>query len=101
MTIRHSDSAAEGFDLVRSGVTYRLADRTGMAATSSPRRLLKVLLLLFVTWVPLLLLSLLSGHFSGSAVQVPFLHDPEVHARFLVVLPLLELADVIVALSLA
>jgi hypothetical protein len=32
---------------------------------------------------------------------VPFLHDPEVHARFLIVLPLLELGEVVVALGLA
>jgi hypothetical protein len=57
--------------------------------------------LLTVTWIPLSLLSLFSGHFGGTAVRVPFLHDPEVHARLLVTLPLLELAEVLIPLSLA
>lgn len=71
-----------------------------MANPQAPRRLVKVVLLLVVTWVPLALLSLISGHAFGGSVDVPFLHDPEVHARFLFVVPLLELAAVVVAVGL-
>jgi hypothetical protein len=48
-----------------------------------------------VTWVPLLLLTLLSGT-ALSGVPVPFLVDIDVHVRFLVALPLLIGAEVLV-----
>jgi hypothetical protein len=88
-------------ELVQGGPSHHLAERLGMARPGAPRRLLKVTLLLFLTWVPVALLSLISGHAFGHRVDIPFLHDPEVHARFLFVVPLLELAAVVVAVSLA
>ena len=100
MTADQPAATAETIDLVRDGLSYRIAQRMGMAATTLPRRLLKVAALFVVTWIPLLLLSLASGCAVGTAVQVPFLADPEVHARFLIVLPLLELAEVVVGVSL-
>lgn len=99
MTTEHHERAAE-FNLVRGGAIDRLIERLGLAFTTAPRRSLKVVLLLAVTWIPLLLLSLVSGYAVGNQVELSFLHDPEVHARFLIVLPLLELAQVVVAISL-
>jgi len=100
MTVTLSERRVEEFNLVRGGFSNRIAERLGMA-TKASRRSLKVVLLLVVTWVPLLVMALVSGHLTGTAVKVPFLHDPEVHARFLIVVPLLELAELIVAISLA
>src|SRR5262245_37970439 len=100
MTVTLSERRVEEFNLVRGGFSNRVAERLGLV-TKASRRSLKVALLLAVTWVPLLLMALASGHLTGTAVKVPFLHDPEVHARFLIVLPLLELAELIVAISLA
>ena len=42
-----------------------------------------------LTWLPLLVLSLLDGKALGHAVRVPFLCDLDTHARFLLALPLL------------
>ena len=53
-----------------------------------------------VTWVPLLLLSFLEGHALGGEVAVPLLRDPVVYSRFLFVVPLLVLAQVVVERSL-
>jgi hypothetical protein len=61
----------------------------------------KVLLLVIVTWMPLLLLSVAAGRAFGDRVAVPLLHDPVIYSRFLLVVPLLELAQVVVELSLA
>ena len=88
------------FNLVSGGPSSRLAEVLRLEPASAARRFLKVAVLLCVTWLPLLLLTLLSGHAVGDRVKVPFLHDPEVHARLLFVLPLLELARVVVAVSL-
>jgi len=49
-----------------------------------------------VAWLPLFVLALIGGRALGDAVAVPFLRDFEVHARFLVALPLLILAELVV-----
>lgn len=103
MTNPHDGPSPESFNLVQGGAIDRLSGRLGLAATTLRRRLLKVVVLMLVTWLPLLLLSLAVGNATArhdGRKFLPFLHDPEVQARFLVVLPLLELAEVIVAVSL-
>ena len=94
-------SEDEEIAILQGGPAYRLGKHVGVVRPGAPRRLLKVVLLLLLTWVPLALLSLVSGNALGDAVKVPFFHDPEVHARFLFVVPLLELAEIMVAVSLA
>lgn len=101
MAEEHQDLDPDDFAFVRGGPLRRLALRLGLAHAGTPRRLLKVVLFLFLTWVPLALLSLIAGNAYGDSVKVSFIHDPEVHARFLVVVPLLELAELVVAVSLA
>jgi hypothetical protein len=58
-------------------------------------------LLVLVTWVPLVLLALMRRHATGVGVDVPLLLDPVAYSRFLFVVPLLELAQVVVEKSLA
>ncbi len=87
------------FILTQGGPAYRLSRRLGFDHADRPRRFSKVLLLILVTWVPLLLLSFLEGHALG-VVAVPLLHDPVVYSRFLFVVPLLVLAQVVVERSL-
>jgi hypothetical protein len=65
------------------------------------RRVRKSALLILVTWVPLVILALMRGHASGHWVDVPLLFDPEALSRFLIVVPLLELAHVVADKSLA
>jgi len=86
---------------VRGGYSYLLARRLGFEPPNRARRIIKVLLLVIVTWVPLLLFSLAAGRAFGNRVMVPLLHDPVIYSRFLLVVPLLELAQVVVELSLA
>ena len=51
---------------------------------------------MLITWLPLLILSALAGRAWGDAVRVPFLRDVAVHTRFLLALPLLILAELMV-----
>jgi hypothetical protein len=90
------DGKASPASLVRGGPSYRLARGLGLEPPTLRRRLLKVLLLVLVTWVPLVLLSL----FQGERVAIPLLRDPVIYSRFLFVVPLLELAQVVVETSL-
>ena len=86
--------------LVERGPSFRLARRFGFNRPDRPRRVRKILLLILVTWVPLVLLSLLAGHAFGDRVAVNLLRDPVILSRFLFVLPLLSLAEIVVAQSL-
>jgi hypothetical protein len=52
--------------------------------------------MVIIAWVPLLLLSIAEGRAWGQAVTMTFLQDLETHARLLVGLPLLLLAEVLV-----
>jgi hypothetical protein len=85
------------FDLVRGGLFDHWTRRLELD-TNIRRRLLKVLILLGVTWAPLFLLSYSPGVIGD--LKVSFHRDPEVHARYLAVVPLLELAAVVVSISL-
>ncbi|MFT0173678.1 hypothetical protein ACLKMY_32550 [Paraburkholderia mimosarum] len=56
----------------------------------------RVIVISLVAWLPLLALAALDGHLLGSQVTVPFLMDLEVHIRFLVAVPLLIIAELVV-----
>lgn len=88
------------FPLVESGFDHLLEDRFGRSHPEPTVRLARIVVLIFVTWIPLFLLSLASGHASSGIVDVPLLHDPAMYVRFLFVLPMLEIAELIVGLSL-
>ncbi|MFI5457076.1 MAG: hypothetical protein ACHRXM_16645 [Isosphaerales bacterium] len=77
-----------------------MARRLGFEPPTPHRRLLKVVLLILVTWVPLVLISLWHGHAWGLLREVPLLLDPVTYSRYLFVIPLLELAQVFVEKSL-
>jgi hypothetical protein len=49
-----------------------------------------------ITWLPLLVLAALEGNAWAGNAAVPFLQDIEVHSRFLVALPLLVIAELVV-----
>ena len=82
----------DGFELFEGSAPgrwfYRWAPTAAIVA--SPHR--RALLLAAVCWLPLALLSSASGLATGG-VDLPFLADFEVHARFLLALPLLILAE--------
>src|SRR4029077_11415280 len=56
----------------------------------------RIIILSLLAWLPLLVLSALEGHALGGNVAVPFLLDVDVHIRFLVALPLLIVAELVV-----
>ena len=81
------------FSLVSGGVFNALLVKCRLLR--EPVELLRERTLAFVaiTWLPLLVISLFEGNAWGSKVQLPFLYDVSTHARFLIAIPLLFLAD--------
>jgi hypothetical protein len=84
------------FSLVLGGPLYQLWRRTRLSGDAMELLVRRIVVLVLITWLPLLILSALGGHAAGIAIKVPFLRDIEAHVRFLVALPLLILAEPIV-----
>jgi hypothetical protein len=85
------------FSLVLGGALFQICRRRGLSGEALERIYRLAILLTLIAWLPLLLLSIMEGHAIRSAgIQVPFLHDIEANVRFLVALPVLVLADLVV-----
>jgi len=56
----------------------------------------RAIVFVLISWVPLLALSAMDGHLLDGGVAVPFVRDLETHIRFLVVVPLLLAAELVV-----
>lgn len=90
--------AASGtdFSIVVGGPIYDFLARSRWVQQRLPNILRRVAVLVAITWLPLLLLSLREGVAFGQRVRVPFLYDFSAYGRFLVALPLLILAEIII-----
>ena len=86
------------FSLVLGGPLYQLFRRSHLSGDALELLHRRILFIPLFAWLPLLLLSLIGGHALGGAIKIPFLHDIEAHARFLVALPALVAAELIVHL---
>ncbi len=87
------------FIAIRANATDRLLQRLGLCPRGSGH-VVRMLSLIAITWLPLLAFAGLAGHVRGFEVSVTFLRDPEVNCRLLLALPLLEVAEVLLAVSL-
>jgi hypothetical protein len=84
------------FSLVLGGPLFQLLRRTHLADDALMLVRQRIIVIALFAWLPLLLLSALEGNLWGGNSRVPFLLDIEVHVRFLVALPLLILAELVV-----
>jgi hypothetical protein len=84
------------FSLVLGGPLFQLLRRAHLAGDGLELLRRRIVAGVVITWAPLLVLSAWEGMAWGGAVRMPFLYDAEVQARFLIALPLLVLAELIV-----
>ncbi|MBL0352816.1 MAG: hypothetical protein IPP03_09165 [Dechloromonas sp.] len=84
------------FSLVLGGPLYQLFRRVHLSGNTLELVRRRVIAGVLLAWVPLLVLSALEGKLLGVTAAVPFLLDMEVHVRFLVALPLLISAELVV-----
>ena len=84
------------FSVVLGGPLFQLVRRAHLSGDALELVRRRIAAIVLVAWLPLLILSLLSGHALGNAVAVPFFRDIEVHVRFLLTLPLLIVAELVV-----
>ena len=81
------------FSVVLGGPLFQLLRRARLSDDALALVHRRVVAGVVITWVPLLLLSLVEGRAWWGNVTVPFLLNAEVQARFLLAMPLLVLAE--------
>ena len=81
------------FSVVLGGPLYQLLRRARLSDDALALMHRRVVAGVIITWLPLLLLSLLEGRAWWGSVAVPFLVNAEVQARFLIAMPLLVMAE--------
>jgi len=84
------------FSLVLGGPLFQLLRRAHLSDDALMMVRQRIIVIALFAWLPLLALSALEGQVLGGTATVPFLLDVEVHIRFLVALPLLIIAELVV-----
>ena len=84
------------FSLVLGGPLYQLLRRTRMADDAMEMLWRRIIFVTLFCWLPLFVLSMFEGTLVGDSVAVTFLPDVQTHIRFLVAIPLLVGAELVV-----
>jgi len=84
------------FSLVLGGPLFQLLRRSHLADDALEMVRQRIVVMALLAWLPLLLLTALEGQLIGGSAAVPFLMDAEVHIRFLVAIPLMIGAELVV-----
>jgi hypothetical protein len=84
------------FSLVLGGPLFQLLRRSHLSGDALELMRRRIIIIPLLAWLPLLVLSALEGQALGGNVAVPFLLDVDAHVRFLVALPLLIVAELVV-----
>ncbi len=84
------------FSLVHGGPLFQLLLRAHVSDETPTLVRRRVIISVIITWLPLLVLAALEGNAWGGNAAVPLLQDVEANSRFLVALPLLIIAELVV-----
>jgi hypothetical protein len=94
-TIDNIDQSTD-FSLVLGGPLFQLLRRAHLSGNALELLKQRVVVISLFAWLPLLILSALGGQALGGKAAVPFLQDLEVHIKFLVIIPLLIVSELVV-----
>jgi hypothetical protein len=86
----------QDFSLVLGGPLFQLLRWTHLSDDALMLVRQRIIVIALIAWLPLLLLSAMEGTVLDGPAAVPFLLDVEVQVRFLVALPLLIEAELVV-----
>jgi len=86
----------QDFSVVLGGPLYQLFRQAHLSGDALEQARHRVIVVTGFLWLPLLILSLWQGLALGTTVAIPFLHDIEAQARFLLLVPLLVAAELLV-----
>lgn len=86
----------ESFKLSTGGLVYRLLNILRIQKPGQYSLKRRHLVLITLCWLPLLLLPAIEGNLYNTHIDLPFVFDLTPYVRYLIVLPLLINADVII-----
>ncbi len=86
------------FSLVLGGPLFQLLLRAHLSDDALMLARRRVIFFALICWLPLFILTAIDGQLLSGAVAVPFLKDIDTHLRFLVAVPLLIAAELVVHL---
>ena len=86
----------QDFSLVLGGPFFQLLSRAHLSDNALTLVRQRIIVISLFAWLPLLVLSAMEGNALGGSVTIPFLRDLEVHVRFLVAMPMLIAAELVV-----
>ena len=86
----------QDFSAVVGGPLFRLLKWARLSDDALLLVRQRVVVISLVAWLPLLVLAALGGQLLGGDVAIPFLFDIEAHSRFLIAMPLLIIAELVV-----
>lgn len=84
------------FSLVHGGPLFQLLLRAHLSDDAMELARQRIIVIALLAWLPLLLLSAVEGNLLGGNVAIPFLMDVEVHIKFLLAIPLMVGAELVV-----
>jgi len=84
------------FSLFLGGPLYQIFRRAHLSGDTLELLRRRVIVIVLLVWLPLLVLSVMESLAWGGGVTMPFLYDVDVHVRFLIALPLLLVAELVV-----
>src|SRR5262249_18185899 len=90
--------AKQDFSLVLGGPIYQLFRRAHLSGPALEQLWRRIWFITLLAWVPLLAPAVIDGRAVGPPNTLPFLRDIEAQVRFLVALPILIAAELIVHL---
>jgi hypothetical protein len=92
----HASPLEEDFSVVIGGPLFQALRRIHLSGDGLQLVRRRIVVISLLAWLPLLVLSVVDGNAWGSSVAVPFLYDIDAYARFLIALPLLIVAELVV-----
>ncbi|MCI0611395.1 hypothetical protein L0244_00245 [bacterium] len=92
---QNQSNETQDFSLVLGGPLYQLLRRSHLTDNAFELVYRRMIAITVITWLPLLILTMIEG-LAWSGRKVPFLYDIDSQARFLLALPLMIYAELIV-----
>ena len=94
--MENTQASEKSFRLSTGGLFYELNTMLHIQVPGRYSIKRRLALLTTISWLPLLLLATMEGNLFNSSLDMPFVYDLKPYVRYLLVLPLLIVADTII-----
>jgi hypothetical protein len=86
----------KNFSLLLGGPFFQLLRKAHLTGNALELVKKRTLIICVIAWLPLFVISMIKGQAWGEGTNLPFIEDLEVHIRFLLAMPLMVFAELII-----